>query len=176
MSSDNESNTEETLIATDIYLENVIENITVVEEILPVEISSNIENIQVTNLTCEKSITIQKQEIAINSSNQRKVTLNNDECSELKHLVDENKNHKYESVNFGNLCPNCQLLKNANTQKVDATFMNKDIFVIILLTIMFFVIILNYILYMKLINLEKIANSLLIHGNLTNNKKFNYIK
>ena len=174
MPSDSESNTEETLVATDIYLENVIENITVVEEILPVakgEISSTIDNIQVTNLTYENSITIKNQEVARNSSNQRKVTSNNDECSELTNLVDKNNNLKYGSINFGNLCPNCQLLKNANTQKVDATFMNKDIFVKILLAIMFFVTILNFILYKKLINLEKVAN--ILHGELDKNMRLN---
>ena len=134
------------------------------------EINNTNDNIQA-NLMCDKSITIKKRAVTRNSSKQRKVTSNNDECSELTNLVDKNKNPKYESVNIDNLCPNCQLLKNANTQKVDATFMNKDIFVKILLAIMFFVTILNFILYKKLINLEKAAN--ILHGELDKNMRLN---
>ena len=130
------------------------------------EINNTNDNIQA-NLMCDKSITIKKRAVTRNSSKQRKVTSNNDECNEFTNLVEKNKNCKSESVNCESLCPSCQLLKIPNAQKVDASFLSKDIFMKILLVIMFFVIFLNYILYVKLVNLEKIANNLIIHGDLT---------
>ena len=182
MSSDSESSPDETPREANFYLGNTnaasensmlnsssITNFEAVKVILPTtlaEINTN-DKIQATNLKCEKSITIKKREVIRNSSKQRKVTSNNDECNEFTNLVEKNKNCKSESVNCESLCPSCQLLKIPNAQKVDASFLSKDIFMKILLVIMFFVIFLNYILYVKLVNLEKIANNLIIHGDLT---------
>ena len=67
------------------------------------------------------------------------------------------------------LCPNCELLKKKDVNKKNSFIISKDFFMKFLLIIMLFVIFLNYILYLKLANLEQIASRLAIHNKLTSN-------
>jgi hypothetical protein len=137
--------------------------------------SSNEANFE-SKITTFTSQDTNNQNQDVNNSN-RDGDLNKDktECKtneytgELNLNSSENLNLKKNSKPFSNskLCPNCELLKKTDVNSNGFFIISKDLFMKILLIIMLFVMLLNYILYIKLANLEQMANGLVIHNKLT---------
>ncbi len=157
--------------------------------ILSSEIESSLEEIQTekslnssieanfeSKITAFTSQDTNNQNQDVNNSNRNNELIQDEtQCktseftSELNLNSSENLNLKKKSkqVSQSKLCPNCELLKKTDVNSNGFFIISKDLFMKILLIIMLFVMFLNYILYLKLANLEQLANGLVIHNKLT---------
>ncbi len=91
----------------------------------------------------------------------------------ISNAIEISSKEKIEKKEFlsPKICPNCGLSKKLDVNTKSVFIIRKDLFIKILIFIMLFVMFLNYILYVKLSNLEQIANRLAIHKKLNQNNE-----
>lgn len=92
----------------------------------------------------------------------------NEQISNATEILSKGKIEKQEFLT-SKICPNCELSKKLDVNTKSLFIIRKDLFIKILIFIMLVVIFLNYILYVKLSNLEEIANRLAVHKKLNQN-------